>query len=418
MQALLVLYMVGELLRPGRIEQVIGFETYRGALQTITGPLSVTALATQTFGLYVGLVYCAPIVGGMIGDRFIGRRVAVMGGAALMIAGHLALSLDRLFLLALLLLVAGAGLMRSNLSAQLKSLYATGDPRGIDAFQIYYAAINVGAFLAPLLTGGLAALYGWHVGFASAAVGMMIGLAVYVAGSRHLPPDEPRGLAALPPLDAGDRARLLALLALWLPIACLWVGQSQIWNAYNLWVRDHLDLAVGGGHVPIVWLQALNGLVPVVFMPAVLAFWRRQALSGREPHSATKLAIGCLIVSLGFVWLAMAPTGAASDNRVPLAWAVAFHVIVGIGYLYTTPVATALFASKSPARLRGTMLGVANLTVFLGSTISGRLGALYERLTPGAFWMLHACVVLAGAVALLLARGWLRRSLEAGDAPG
>lgn len=132
MQALLVLYMVEQLLLPGHIERIAGFERYRAIVEAVTGPLSTQALAAQTFGLYTGLIYFTPVIGGAIGDRITGRRGAVAAGALLMTAGHFSLAFDRSFLVALLLLILGAGLLRGNLSAQIKSLYADGDRREAD----------------------------------------------------------------------------------------------------------------------------------------------------------------------------------------------------------------------------------------------------------------------------------------------
>src|SRR5687767_10607415 len=100
MQALLVLYMVGAVLLPGH---VAGFAGYRAAVEAVTGPLSVQALAAQTFGLYVGLIYFTPVIGGALGDRVLGRRAAVILGGSLMTCGHFALAFDRSFLIALLL---------------------------------------------------------------------------------------------------------------------------------------------------------------------------------------------------------------------------------------------------------------------------------------------------------------------------
>ena len=114
MQALLVLYMVDTLLLPGHIEKVVGFDGFRAGIEAITGPLSIQALAAQTFGLYVGLVYFAPIIGGAVGDRITGRRVAVISGALLMTAGHFALAFDATFLVALLVLILGVGLLRKS----------------------------------------------------------------------------------------------------------------------------------------------------------------------------------------------------------------------------------------------------------------------------------------------------------------
>src|SRR5689334_6017340 len=88
MQALLVLYMVGQLFLPGHIETIVGFKTFRAVIEAVTGPLSVQALASQIFGIYVGLVYFTPVLGGVLGDRVLGRSATVTLGALLMTAGH------------------------------------------------------------------------------------------------------------------------------------------------------------------------------------------------------------------------------------------------------------------------------------------------------------------------------------------
>jgi POT family proton-dependent oligopeptide transporter len=112
MLALLTLYLAEQLLRPGHVEKVVGFPVFRAMIEGVTGPLSVQALAAQIFGLYIGFIYFTPIFGGFIGDRLIGRKNAVILGAALMTCGHLAMAFDQSFLVALLLLILGAGFLR------------------------------------------------------------------------------------------------------------------------------------------------------------------------------------------------------------------------------------------------------------------------------------------------------------------
>jgi POT family proton-dependent oligopeptide transporter len=415
MQALLVLYMVGALLLPGHVEHVAGFAGFRAGIETFTGPLSVQALAAQIFGLYVGLVYFTPVLGGAIGDRLIGRRAAVTIGAVLMTCGHFSLAFDRSFLLALLLLILGAGLLRGNLSAQVKSLYADGDRREADAFQLYYVGINIGAFLAPIITGALAVFYGWHAGFGFAGFGMLIGLGVYLAGAKHLPADPPRrGPTARARLTAPERRRLLGL-ALTCPfLICFWIAQSQVWNVYNLWVRDHVELGIGRFQVPIPWLQALDGVSPILVMPLFLALWRRQAARGTEPDDLRKIAIGCLIFGAGALWLATASLVSGADGRAPLLWAVAFHLISNSGWLYVAPIALALFATRAPESVRGMMVGVNSINVFFAAVIAGRIGGLYEQVSASSFWLIHAAIVAGGGLALLVFGGPLRRLLSAG----
>ena len=417
MQALLVLYMVGELLLPGHVERIAGFAACRAAIEAVTGPLTTTALAAQVFGLYVGLVYFTPIVGGAIGDR-IGRRRTVTAGALLMTVGHFAMAFDVSFLIALACLILGAGAMRGNLEAQVGALYGPGDRRRDDGFQLFYIGINIGAFVAPIVCGALGAVYGWHIAFGAAGVGMLIGLGIYLAGSRHLPAETVRAAAAHVPLTPTER-RTITVLALLIPVLALfWIAQSQVWNVYNLWVRDHVDLTVFGWTMPVPWLQALDGIAPVVLMAPTMAWWRVQARRGTEPDDLIKMAIGCLIFAGGTAWLAAAPLVTPAGGRVPLLWAVGFHLLSNEGWLFFVPIVMALFTRAAPARVAATMLGVMTLATFVGSVVSGRLGALYETWDASQFWLLHAAIVGAGGGIFLVAAPWLRRELSvAASAP-
>jgi len=166
MTALLVLYMSGELFLPGHVEHVAGFASFRAGLEGLFGPMTPVALASQIFGLYTGFVYFTPVFGGIIADRWIGKRNAVVIGALLMSAGHIAMAFDQSFLLALVLLVVGCGLLKGNISAQVGALYRDGDGAGrTRGFAIFSTAINIGAVAGPLACGLLAQLYGWHAGF-------------------------------------------------------------------------------------------------------------------------------------------------------------------------------------------------------------------------------------------------------------
>ncbi len=400
MQSLLVLYMVEYLLLPGRIQHVYGFSALRRVIEAIVGPLSTSALATQIFGLYVGLVYFTPIFGGLLGDRWIGRRRAVTVGALLMAIGHFAMTVDRWFLPALLMLILGAGCLRGNLISQVGDLYAKDDRRRADGFQIYYAALIGGAFFAPLITGVLAQLYNWRYGFALAGLGMLVGLVIYVAGWRYAPPDRsPRVVTSGPRL--GDH-RVVLILCLMLPLLTLfWIAQSQMWNTYNLWVRDHLDLSVAGWTVPVAWFQAVSALTVVGLAAPVVLFWRWQARRGTEPDDFVKLVVGSLVCALAMVWLACGELPANMTGKVPLVWALIFHVINAIGYLYVSPIAVGIFSRAAPAAVNATMVSIYYLSIFAGSTLSGRLGVLYERMPASQFWLLHGAIVGAGGLLFL-----------------
>ena len=192
MQALLTLYMVNQLLLPGHVEHVLGFAAFRSVLEAIFGPMTRLAFASQIFGLYVGFVNLTPLLGAWFGDRVLGQRRTSILGLVLMSAGHLLMASGGAFLLALLLLLFGAGCVRGNLYTQVGNLYPAGDSRQSRAFGIYLIALNVGALFAPLVCGTLGEVYGWHYGFGVAGLGMLVGLGIYIAGQRYLPPDRTR----------------------------------------------------------------------------------------------------------------------------------------------------------------------------------------------------------------------------------
>jgi POT family proton-dependent oligopeptide transporter len=188
MTALVVLYMVNHLLLPGHAEHIAGFANLRAALESLFGPLSTQALASEIYGLYSGFVYFTPLLGGIVADRWIGQRTAVVIGALTMSAGHFAMAFDRTFLVALLLLVVGSGFLKGNISAQVGALYPAGDEaRRNHGFVIFSTGINIGAVLGPLLCGLLAQVYGWHYGF----------------GVPHIHAPGPRNLPLWLPLSAG-----------------------------------------------------------------------------------------------------------------------------------------------------------------------------------------------------------------------
>ena len=203
------------------------------------------------------------------------------------------------------------------------------------------------------------------------------------------------------------------------PIAALfWVAQSQIWNTYNIWVRDHLQLQVGGWTMPVPWLQSLDGLAPFILLPPLLLLWRAQAAKGREPDEVGKIAIGCFLFGVGTLLLAGAQFITDAAGKTPLMLAVLFHFVSNLGWLFTVPSLNTLFSRLAPRSVNATMLGVNSLSVTIGSFISGRLGGLYEVLTPLQFWMLHAALVAGGGVLMLLIGRRLRREFSAGPQVG
>lgn len=141
--------------------------------------------AYAVYGAYTALVYMMPFFGGILADRLLGARRAVILGGLLMAAGHLMMTVENSlgFFTALALLICGNGFFKPNISTIVGSLYPAGSPKRDGGFTIFYMGINLGAAMSPLLCGYIGETYGWHYGFGLATIGMLTGVAVFVAPS-------------------------------------------------------------------------------------------------------------------------------------------------------------------------------------------------------------------------------------------
>ncbi len=414
MTALLVLYMVNQLLLPGHVENVAGFAGFRAAIESVTGPLSPQALASQIFGLYAGLVYFTPLFGGLIADRWIGQRTAVVIGALSMSAGHLAMAFDRSFLLALLLLVVGSGFLKGNISAQVGALYPVADvARRTRAFAIFSMAINFGAVAGPLVCGLLAQLYGWHVGFGAAAIFMLGGLATYLAGYRHLPAKVARRSGTHGDLTPADWRILGALVVVIAITTFQSIGYYQLGNVLPVWIQQHVALEAGSFSIPIPWYQSIDPLFSILGVPLLFWIWRRQASRDREPGDLGKIGIGAWLCAAGNLIL-VAAIIAAGGRPVHPVWPFLYCAVQGIAFLYYWPTLLALVSRAAPAKVNATMLGVAFLSIFVANNLIGWIGTLYEKMRPVEFWALHAAIAATGGVLVLLLGGRLSRVLVPG----
>ncbi|MFT4198468.1 MAG: peptide MFS transporter [Pseudoxanthomonas sp.] len=415
MQSLLMLYMTGWLLLPEVAGRIWGFAQFRAALEALAGPLPPQALAAQIFGIYVSLVYFSPILGGWLGDRVLGRTQAVLAGGCMLAAGYFLMASAAAFLASIALLVAGTGLLKSNLAAQVGQLYAARDSRRERGYTAYFAAINVGGFLAPLVCGTLGERFDWRYGFVAAGIGMLLGLAVYLRGIGHYREPQLLAAAAVPQrMSARDWLTVAWLLLLIAITACFWTVQTQAWNIYPLWLRDHVDLRVGTGlSIPVTWFQSIDSLAVLLLAPLLMWLWKRLAATGREPQDLSKIASGSALYGLACLVLGLGQWLSPHDGRVAALWPVLFHFVAGLGYLCSAPVALALVSRAAPAAVNAMMAGAYYLGLFLAGFCSGWLGRFYETaLQAPAFWALHAAIGGAGTLLLLVLYRPLARRLE------
>jgi POT family proton-dependent oligopeptide transporter len=193
-------------------------------------------IGLDVLGAYGGLVYCLPVFGGMLADRWLGMRKAVVFGGVLLCLGHFGMAFEgetaqtvggivqrdegalRIFYLSLALIIVGVGFLKPNISTIVGRLYATDDPRRDSGFSLFYAGINLGALFASIVCGYLGQRYGWRYGFGAAGIGMALGLVQFLWGQKYL-----HGHAEPPrPLARASEWRIYALgAAALLPVAGL-----------------------------------------------------------------------------------------------------------------------------------------------------------------------------------------------------
>jgi POT family proton-dependent oligopeptide transporter len=403
--------MVKYLLQPGRAENVIGLATLKSALEFVFGPLETQPFSSHIYGLYTGLVYFTPILGGLLADRVLGQRRTVVLGASLMAIGHFLMAFESLFLLALLVLILGNGAFKPNISTQVGTLYAPGDPRRDRAFSIFYVGINLGAFFAPLVSGTLGETLGWHYGFTAAGIGMTIGLAIYLYASRTLPPDMHSRISAeesAKPFSREEWRAMGALFLLAIPTTFFWATYEQQGNTIALWADEFTDrtinLLIWSGQIPVTWFQAFNPFMIFAFTPFVLILWRAQAARGREPSTVTKMAFGCFGVALANLILLAAAMN-AGGGKASWLWLTAYFVVLTIGELYISPTSLSLVTKVAPARAVSMMMGVWLATSFTGNFVAGYLGSFWSSMDKGRFFLMIAIgAALAGCVILAFVR--------------
>ncbi len=382
MRTLLVYYMVGQLSMP-------------------------QAKASLIYGLYTGFLYFTPILGGLIADRWLGPRKAVIVGALFMAAGHFMMAFEPLLYVALISIVIGNGFFLPSLSSQIRLLYAAGDARQPRAYSVYYMGINIGGFFAPLVCGTVGELYGWHYGFALAGFGMLTGLAVYLGGGRYLPADPGRRRPQAPRMAAADRADMLRPLIVLGGVTLVMVlvrgVYEQLGNTLALWTDTGVDRALGGFTIPMTWFQSINPLVIILGTPVILSVWARAAARGKELSSVAKMSLGAVIFAAAF--LALAGLGAWLDGeRAHWSLLALFIIAMTVGELYIFPVGLSLFGRLAPEKLSAFTIAIWFSSAFAGNLLAGLLGTLWSRLPPEQFFAILAAVALLGAALLLLFR--------------
>lgn len=413
MQTLLVLYMVKYLLLPENAAGVIGLDWLKGWYGLDGQPL-----ASKIFGDYTSLVYLTPIAGGLIADRWLGRRATLILGGLFMTLGHFLMAFEGSFLFALMALIVGVGLFKGNIASQVGELYKPEDLRRAMAFQIFYIAINVSVIAAPLVAGTLGERVGWHWGFGTAGVVMVIGLILYIMAGPWLPADNrpAKGTiasAAKEPLTRQDWLRIVAVIALVPILAVALLTNQQIFNAYLVWADTQFQLTFFGQTLPTSWMITIDAIASFSMLAAVAAFYVWYGKRRQEPDELGKMIIGSFFTIAGGLCLYLAAV-TQGDGKIGLFWPLMFHIFNSIGFAHILPVSLAFFTKLAPRALNATIIGIYYLSFFAANKIVGEVGTWYETMATPTFWLFHVGTAAVGLVAFVIFKLFLAKRLLGG----
>jgi POT family proton-dependent oligopeptide transporter len=361
------------------------------------------------YGTYTAMAYFTPVVGGVISDRWLGKRRAVIIGGAIMAAGHFMMAFEPLFYAALATIALGNGLFLPSLPSQINDLYKPDDPRRSWAYNVYYVGINIGGFLAPLICGTLGEFYGWHWGFGAAGVGMLAGLIIYIAGGKYLPEQSNVARKELreAPIRRG-RETVFLLLGVGLAVTIFRGAYEQVGNTVALFADAGIDRTTSWLTIPMTWFQSLNPLLVFLMTPALLAFWKRRANAGHESSSMQKMATGAMIVAIAYLVLASA-AWFAGDGQANWIWLVAYFVVFTLGELFILPTGLGLFARLAPPSLGATTVAAWFFAIFTGSFAAGAVGTMWSGMSHAVYFAMVAAISLVAAGVLIALDASTRR---------
>jgi len=378
------------------------------------------------YGIFLGLCYFVPLLGGWIGDRILGQTRTVRIGAALMAVGYVGLALSSAsqtasFYLGLFLIALGTGIFKVNMAVMVGNLYAD-KPHLKDAgFNIFYMGVNIGAAIAPLVATAVSAIWGsYNISFGICAVGLVFALIIFQIGKPQLvrvdsrlsaaaaPKDAPPR-APLPPMDAREvRSRIVTLITLFVIAIFFWVAFYQNYFALTLFAERSTKA------FKLLRPETYQFFEPffiIVLTPILLSLFARMNAKGREPSTPVKIFWGMLIMSLSMI--VMVAASLAGGNRdagnMSPAWLIGTYFIVTWAEILISPMGQSFVSKVAPPKLAGVMMGGWFAATAVGSYGSGMLGKYYSDFAHHQYFLLLTAILVLAAVLVLVFLKRLRR---------
>ncbi|MBM7704144.1 peptide MFS transporter [Metabacillus iocasae] len=396
-----------------------------------------TALAIMS--IYGSLVYMSGIIGGWLADRIFGTSRAIFYGGILIMLGHIALAIPgniALFFVSMFLIVIGTGLLKPNVSSVVGDIYSPQDNRRDAGFSIFYMGINLGGFLSPLVVGTVGTKVSFHLGFSIAAVGMLLGLLVFVftkkknlglAGTyvpNPLAPNEkkkvftqigagvavlaillavtiPTGILTLnvfvglvgilgiliptlyftvmyrsPKTTDVERSRLIAYIPLFIASVMFWAIQEQGSTILASYADKRTQLEFAGLSISPAWFQSLNPLFIIMLAPVFAWFWVK--LGDRQPSVPKKFSFALLFAGLSFLVILLPAYFGGSDSLVNPLWLVLSYFIVVLGELCLSPVGLSATTKLAPAAFSAQTMSLWFLSSAAAQAINAQLVKFYS----------------------------------------
>ncbi|CAM2848432.1 DeoR faimly transcriptional regulator [Vibrio neptunius] len=393
--------------------------------------------ALDLYGIYTGLVYITPLIGGWLADNYLGQRRSILIGGALMAVGQftLAMPADMLglgtvhtFYLGLALLIAGNGLFKPNISTMVGYLYQEGDNRRDGAFTIFYMGINLGALLAGVIAGSVTDEFGWKYGFIVAGIGMLISLVMQMTlaqswlGDIGREPAAKRDLAIKKsskkePLTKEEFDRIKVILVMSLFTIVFWVGFEQAGGLMNIYTQQYTDRMIGGFEVPAAWFQSLNPFFIITLAPLLAVLWVK--LGKREPNSPVKFALAMFFLALGFLCMvgAVMEQGGDTTVKTSMLWLVGAFFFHTLGELCLSPIGLSLVTKLAPLRLASLMMGAWFGCNAIANYVAGYVGSHVGELGAFAIFSGIAVTAILSGVILLLFSNTLVRWMHGAESP-
>lgn len=407
------------------------------------------ALDEQTggaiYGLYTMFVYLLALPGGWLADKFFGLRRSVFYGGCIIALGHfcMAVPLMETFFIGLLLIVMGTGLLKPNISTLVGELYTVDEQAKRDAgFTIFYAGINIGAAISPIITGYLGERVNWHYGFGVAGLGMVLGLIQYKLTEKNLhhaglrpvllsdtqaqtksernirkglwllgaslsvllillftrtitldPVLIAKILGYLIPISAiayfiyvllfqdlssEERKKVMAIAIFFLTTGLFYAGYEQQGSSLNLFAERYTDMFIGTFEMPASWMQTVPPVAVVVFSVVFAWLWVWLSKRNMNPSTPVKLSLGLIFMGLGYAVMMGASLIVIGGEKPLPTWLVITYVLHTFGEICLYPVGLSAVTKLSPKRLVGQMMGVWFISLAYGNLIAGLFAGEFD----------------------------------------